>query len=255
MSLQISREGRVLRIALNRPAKRNALKSGMCHELVEAISDAETDRSIGAILLEGAGDVFCAGMDLDEVLLPGAAEQTKIHEDLFSLGARLVKPIVAAVQGAALGGGIGLIANAHVVVAAHGTSFGLTEIRTGMWPFVVFRSVSVAIGERRALELSLTGRIFGTTEALQYGLVQHVTPAIELDDRASAIAGGLANSSPETIRRGMSMVRESRELNWKDACELALSARARAFASPDFAEGVRAFKEKRQPRWPSLEER
>ena len=123
--------------------------------------------AIRCVLIDAAGNFFSAGMDLDEALSPDASEKTAIHERLFTLGARATKPIVAAVQGPALGGGVGLMANAHIVVAAHGTTFGLTEIRIGMWPFVIFRSVSNAIGERRATELALTGRIFGLPAALQ----------------------------------------------------------------------------------------
>lgn len=252
-SLDCSREGRLLRIALNRPDKRNALSNALCRQLLDAIHEAGTDDGVGAILLEGRGSVFCAGMDLDEATQPDAAEQTAIHEELFSMGSRVGKPVVAAVQGAALGGGMGLVTNAHVVIAAQGTSFGLTEIRLGMWPFVVYRSAVLALGERRALELSLTGRVFGTTEAMQYGLVHQVVPAFELDDRATDVALALAHSSREAMSSGLAYVQQSRNLSWDEAGKLARDLRARLFASADFAEGVRAFKEKRRPQWPSLE--
>ena len=83
-----------------------------------------------------------------------------LHEQLFTIGVRLEKPMVAAVHGAALGGGTGLVANCHVVVALRDAAFGLTEIRLGLWPFLVFRAVAAALGERRAMELALTGRVF-----------------------------------------------------------------------------------------------
>ena len=157
---------------------------------------ADDDDSVGAIILDAKGAVFCAGMDLDEAAAPNAAEQTAVHQRLFTLGARMNKPIVCAVQGPALGGGIGVICNAHVAVAAHGSSFGLTEIRLGMWPFVIYRSVVLALGERRALELSLMGRIFNVPEAVQWGLINEGVPPFELDDRVTAIAMHLAQSSP-----------------------------------------------------------
>ncbi len=251
-NLDISREGRVLRLALNRPEKRNALSFALCQELVEAMESAERDAAAGAVLLSARGKAFCAGMDLDEVLGPDSAQQSAVHERLFTIGSRLAKPIVAAVSGPALGGGLGLAANAHIVVAAQGSTFGLTEIRIGVWPFVVYRAVALAVGERRALELSLTGRIFGTQEALQWGLAQHVTPAMELEERALEIAAGVAAWSPETIRRGMTFVHQARGRGWNEAGALALQLREEVFRSPDFAEGVRAFREKRPPRWPSL---
>jgi enoyl-CoA hydratase/carnithine racemase len=252
-SLRISRDGRLLRLRLDRPAKRNALDSALCRALAAAFVEADGDRSTGAILLEAEGEVFCAGMDLEEALAPGAAERLAIHEELFTAGVRARKPIVAAVRGPALAGGTGLVANAHVVIAAQGATFGLTEIRIGMWPFVIFRAVAAAVGERRAVELSLTGRIFGTAEALAWGLVHQVVPPIELEDRAVSLARQLANSSAAAIHRGLDFVQQTRGISAAEAGEIARRLRAEQFASPDFAEGVRAFREKRKPDWPSIE--
>lgn len=246
-NLEISREARILRLTLNRPEKRNALSGDLCQEIVEAIDQAQGDGAVGAILLEAKGDVFCAGMDLDEAASPDAAERTAIHNRLFTIGSRSDKPIVAAVQGPALGGGIGLICNAHVAVAAHGASFGLTEIRLGMWPFVIYRSVATALGERRALELSMMGRIFNVPEAVQWGLIHEAVPAFELDDRATAIAMHLGQSSPEAMRLGLEFVRRTRGLGSVEAAPIALEMRKGIFASSDFKEGVAAFREKRRP--------
>ncbi len=251
MSLDINREGRVLRLTLNRPEKRNALDTETCLKLADAVEEAQHDRSVGSILIESTGQVFCAGMDLDEVLAPDAASRTSIHERVFTMGARSVKPIVAAVQGPALGGGVGLIANAHFAVAAQGTSFGLTEVRIAMWPFVIFRCVQRAVGERRATELALTTRIFSAQDALTWGLIHEVAPAVEVDDRGWAIANQLAHSSSEAIQSGLAFVRDARSLSEEDAGTLAHSMRAKAFESADFREGVIAFKEKRKPVWPS----
>lgn len=251
MCLLISREERVLRLTINRADKRNALSADLCTKLCEAIEDSWSDPEIRCVLIDAAGPVFSAGMDLDEALAPDAADKMAVHERLFTLRSRARKPIVAAVQGPALGGGLGLIANSHIAIAAHGCTFGLTEIRIGMWPFVIFRSISAAIGERRSTELSLSGRIFTLPEAVQWGLISESVPAIELDDRATAVALHLASASPRAIELGLSYVSHAREVDQLTAGGLAFEYRKRAFSSEDFAEGVRALRENRKPEWPS----
>jgi enoyl-CoA hydratase/carnithine racemase len=250
-SLQISREGRVLRLVLNRPERRNALNMELCGALGDALDQAETDASVGAILLSGNGKSFCAGMDLHEVLTPAAASVNEEHERIFTAGLRMTKPLIAAVQGAALAGGTGLVANCHIVVAADDATFGLTEIRIGLWPFVIFRTVAAALGERRAIELALSGRNVGAAEARDFSLVHHVVDPAALMDRAREIAGEIAEASPTAIRAGLDFVRQARGKSWEEAGALARKVRQEVFYSADFQEGIRAFQEKRRPHWPS----
>jgi enoyl-CoA hydratase/carnithine racemase len=240
--LTIAQEGRTLRLTLNRPAKRNALNIALSGAIVEAVNKAQTDTSVSAILLDARGNVFCAGMDLDDT--SGASDA---HGALFSMGSRSVKPIVMAVNGPALGGGVGLVANGHIVIAAHGVNMGLTEIRIGLWPYFIWPAVVRAIGERRAIAASLTGRIFGVNEALQWGLVHEVTPPFELDDRATAVAAHLGDLSQEVICNGLEFSYRSREA---EGGPLALEYRERALASDVFKEGVAAFKQRRKPQFP-----
>ncbi len=247
-----SRNGRVLVLTLNAPATHNRLTFAMCRELVGALQDADRDHSVSAVLLKGAGAAFCTGTDPEELLREGAVETASIHEELFTLGSRLTTPVVCQVHGAAHGAGVGLLCQAHVVLAAQGTTFGLTEIRMGNWPFMTFRSLSAAVGERRAVELSLTGRVFGTNEALQYNLIHAVTPPFELEERAEATAGLLAESSAELIRRGLDFAARTRGMAWSEAGALAQQIRSEWFEHPDFAEGASAAAERRKPDWPSL---
>ncbi|HEX8985485.1 MAG TPA: enoyl-CoA hydratase/isomerase family protein [Bryobacteraceae bacterium] len=249
--LQSHRYGRVLRLTLNRPEKRNALSAELCRELVRAIEEAERDPAVGAILLAANGKAFCAGMDLSELGVVATPEIDRAQEQLFTLGARVTKPVVAAIAGPALGGGTGLAVNCHIVIASEGATFGLTEIRLGLWPFLVFRAVTAALGERRAVELSLTGRIFGAREAREMGLVHEV--AADAPARAAEVAEALAGRSPTAIRGGMAFVGEVRGMDWAAAGAIARRVRNEAFESRDFQEGLRAFREKRPPRWPSLE--
>ena len=125
----------------------------------------------------------------------------------------------------------------------------MTEIRIGLWPFVIFRTVVAALGQRRATELALTGRIFPASEAHEYGLVHEVVEAGGMMVRAREIAEAIAEASPTAIRAGLEFVREARGKSWEEAGELARRMRNEVFRSADFQEGIRAFQEKRAPKW------
>lgn len=240
------RSGRVLTITLDRPEKRNALSMQLAARLSDTLDEASANPAVGAILLTATGKSFCAGMDLGEMGRVDPAELAQAHERLFTCGTRLRKPLVAAVHGAALGGGTGLVANAHVVLASPEATFGLTEIRLGLWPFVIYRAVVEAVGERRALELSLSGRTFTAEEAASYGLVHHIHPSEELPSAAASTAKAMAESSPIAIAAGLEYVQGSR------SPATAAQLRDQVMQSADFREGISAYIEKRPPTWPSI---
>jgi enoyl-CoA hydratase/carnithine racemase len=191
--IEVGQEGRVRRVSLNRPGQRNILTAEMASALLEALAEAEADEGTGAVLLEGRGDFFCYGGDVD---LPDA---------LWSL--QLKKPLVAAVKGAALGAGMALVAHAHVAVAAQGTSFGLLEIRNRVFP-AGLATVARAVGWRRATELALTGRVCSTPEALQMALVHEVAPAFEFEERAESVAQLLSGADAGVVDRILQRTRQ-----------------------------------------------
>lgn len=172
MSVSSKLEDGVLRLTLQQKLFDAAMASTLLREL------RRTD--VQCFLIDGVDPMFCGG---------GEGE---LPVEVFQFREWITKPVVCSVQGAVLGAGVGLVANAHVVIAAQGTSFGLTEIRSGGWP-LGYVAISRAIGERRALELAMTGRVFGAPEALQMGLVHEIAPAFEYDDRADAMARHLAS--------------------------------------------------------------
>jgi enoyl-CoA hydratase/carnithine racemase len=251
-SLIAERHGRILRLTLNRPQKRNALNAELCTSLADAVESAAADPKIGAILLATAGPTFSAGMDLAEAQFVPPGELAGVHERLFTLGSRIAKPLVGLVTGAALGGGAGLVANCHIVVAGKDATFGLTEIRLGLWPFLIFRSVANAVGERHAIELALTGRVFDAQEALALGLVHKIAQRPE--EAAMHLAGQLADSSPAAIGLGLQFVNQSCGTNLAEGLAIGRRFRAEVMAGEEFAEGLAAFRDKRTPRWPSIRE-
>ncbi len=190
MNLKIEQDGRVRRITLADVARRNVLDRTGAEQLLREIEQGVADPGTGAILLDAEGPVFCGGSE-------AIAE---MPDDLFRFGLCVTKPVVAAVQGVAISAGLAIIANAHVVVAAQGSSFGLTEIREGRSHPGLLDSLARAVGLRRAKELALTGRVFSTPEAMAWGLVHSVAPAFELDDRATATATALSNANPDAVR-------------------------------------------------------
>ena len=189
MSMRVEQDGRVRRLTLAAPARRNVLDAALAAGLLNELRDAQADSATGAILVDAEGPVFCGGLDSSQ----------SVPEEIFSFGRQALKPIVVAVQGVAVSAGVALIANAHVAVAAQGSSFGLTDIREGRCHPGILGAVTAAIGQRRAVELSLTGRVFTAPEALAWGLLHAVAPPFELDDRASAIASALGNADPGAV--------------------------------------------------------
>ena len=195
MSLRVEQDGRVRRLTLADPARKNVLHAALAAKLLHELREAQGDPGTAAILLDAAGPVFCGGMDWGEPL----------PEEVFTFGRHalnphVAKPIVVAMQGVAVSAGVALIANAHVAIAAQGSSFGLTDIREGHFHPGILEALAAAIGHRRTRELALTGRVFTAPEALAWGLVHAVAPPFELDDRANMIARALANSDPATAK-------------------------------------------------------
>jgi len=246
-AVETKREGRVLRLWLNRPTERNSLTMNLCKDLVHVFDQAERDSNVGALLLSGMGDCFCAGMEINEAAKGDVASVSRVQETLFTLGARLTKPLIGAVQGVALGSGMGLVANCHVAIAAENATFGLTGIRSGLWPFVIFPAVAAAVGRRRALALTMTGEIINATEALRIGLVHQVVPVAEVEQRALDVAQTVASYSLNAMHSGLRFAHETQGHAWKAAACEGSRVREQYIKSPAFQADLSAFLNQKKP--------
>jgi enoyl-CoA hydratase/carnithine racemase len=193
MNLRIEQDGRVRRLTLAEPGKRNLLDAALAQALLRELAEAEADAGTGAVLIDAEGPVFCGGFDT----------ASDVPDEIFTFGRRATKPVIAGIQGVAVSAGVALLANAHLVIAAQGSSFGLTDIREGRCHPGLWKAVAAAIGERRTRELALTGRVFSTPDALAWGLVHASTPAFELEDRVANIAAAVAEADAQAVRAAL----------------------------------------------------
>ena len=241
-------------ITLNRPERRNALTPQMQEELVDALQEAAAGEC-RVVVLKGAGEAFCAGLDLsvlqslqDQTLAQHKADAERVAR-LFRTLYELPKPTIAVVQGPAIAGGMGLATTCDFTLAVPGARFGYTEVRIGFVPALVSAFVTLQIGERRARDLLLSGRLIGADEAQRLDLVNEVVAATDVDGSVRSLAETLADNSPEALAATKRLL-ASQNKQWLDAAiSLALEANAAIRETADFREGVSAFLEKRNPRW------
>lgn len=253
--VSIEQEGRVRVIFMNRPEKRNALSEKMASELIRAMAEADADPGVGAVVLTGKGDSFCAGADLADFAQAASKTAPVLHSEgiasteLFRVGMRMTKPLVAAVNGPAIGGGCGLVAMCHLAVAGENAKFGTPEIKVGIFPFVIFPLIIRAVGPRRALEMALLGQSLSAGEALEMGLVNRVLPEAEFYFGALTLASDLAGRSPLVLRLGLNAFNTAMDMEINKALDYLNTLRVIDFMSEDLREGAMAFIQKRAPEW------
>ncbi|MFZ0663823.1 MAG: enoyl-CoA hydratase-related protein [Acidobacteriaceae bacterium] len=253
--LRVDMEGGVVVLTLNRPEKRNALNASLIEELQRALKAAEADAACGVVLLTGAGEAFCAGMDLAylEALNGRSPDEHRADTEQIARLLRtlydLPKPTIAAVNGAAIAGGMGLATVCDFTLAAPEAKFGYTEVRIGFIPAIVSAFLCEQIGDKRARDLLLTGRLIGAEEAAALGLVTRVVAAAELMGEARGLAAKLLENSPMAMQATKRLLSEHARARLDAEIERAIAANVAARETNDFREGLRAFLEKRKPEW------
>lgn len=245
-------------IIMNRPDKRNALSRQMLSEVHQALQDLHQERTVRAVILTGAGTAFCAGMDLEEMHATSQAEHAhqQWHDDavqykeLIETMLHFPKPIIAAVNGPAVAGGAGLVLASDIVIAAHEARFGLPEPRRGIVAGLVAPLLAFRVGGGHAANLLLTARVVDAPEAFRIGLFHELVPFELIWARGHALAEECARSAAEALQLTKRMLNETigQHLETMLAAGAAVSATARTTDAA--SEGLAAFLEKREPRWP-----
>jgi len=253
-TIRLQFDAGIATVTLNRPDKRNALSYQLIDDLLRAF-DEVANSSAQILLLTGAGTAFCAGMDLENLqgLIGRTPDQDlKDSETIARLFRALYdfpKPTIAAVNGAAIGGGVGLATLCDFTLAAPEAKFGYTEVRIGFVPAVVSVYLLRQVGEKHARDLLLTGRLFGADEAQRVGLINEIVPADKLMARANGLAGQIMENSPTSLRATKRLLSEYARAELDQQIKAAVRENATIRTTDDFREGIAAFLEKRRPRW------
>lgn len=240
----------VLWLTINRPERRNAISPAVLAGLSEALGRANQDREVRAIVLTGVGDkAFCAGADLQtgQSFKFDYSEPTQGMANLFRLTRQLNVPLIARVNGACMAGGMGLMAMCDMAVAAPHAVFGLPEVKVGVFPAQVLSVLSGLIGPRALTELCITGEPITAAQALQLGLINHVSD--DLDAGVQALLGRFLDKSPAAIRRGLYLMKRIGTMSFEQSMAFTESQIALFALTEDAAEGQAAFREKRKPNW------
>jgi enoyl-CoA hydratase/carnithine racemase len=248
--LSVQARGPLLWLTIQREERRNALSHAVLSAMAQAIDAAQSDRSVRAIVVTGAGTkAFCAGADLQS-----AKAFTLDYSEPYGHLAQLLRrakasnvPLIARVNGACLAGGMGLLAMCDMAVAATHASFGLPEVKVGVFPAQVLSVLQHLVPRRRLAEMCITGEPITSAQALDYGLVNYVDD--DVDARLDWLVARLLDKSPAAIRRGLYTMKKIEAMPFEESMSFTESQIALFTLTEDAKEGQQAFKDKRKPEW------
>ena len=251
--IRVAVEGGVATVTLTNPARKNAIGPAMVNELLHALADAADDAEVRAVVLTGAGDAFCAGGDFAQMTggaTGGEALPSKgDYADLLLAMTRATKPIVARVNGHAMGGGLGLVAASHFAVAARSAKLGTPEVNVGLFPMMIMAVLQRVVPRRRLLEMMLLGERLEADQAAAIGLVSRAVEPAELDAAVKLITDAVVSKSPLTLRLGLEAFAAQDDLDLETALPLLRARLGAVLGTDDAREGLTAFLEKRTPKW------
>ena len=237
-------------ITLNRPDNRNALSRVLVNELFDHLGAAQADERARAVVITGAGPAFCSGADLKNPPGQGAdGQRATPYQDVLQAILDSPKPVIAAVNGAAFAGGLGLLGVADIVVIAEEAQCSFAEVRIGVIPAIISVVCLPKLGTHHGMRLFLTGARFSGAEAAALGLAHRAVPKAELADAVQAEVDLIKLGGPIAVGECKKLVQKMPTLSREDGFELAGEWSLRMFRSAEAAEGMAAFREKRKPDW------
>ena len=243
-------EGGIMTLTLNRPDKKNAIDIRMIGELKEAIGAADLDAGVKVVAIRGAGQDFCAGLDLHELLESADLTPEQNEARAWNLGEvfvqlrRLPKVTVAVVEGRCLAGGCGLATACDLVVARDGSQFGYPEINRGFVPAMVMTMLKRVVGEKVAFDLAATGRLLDAAEAVRVGLVSRLLPAAGFDAAVAELLAQVASFSASALALTKQQFYQLDGLGFEDGVRLGARVNAVSRATPDFRNAIARFLKK-----------
>lgn len=236
-------------ITMNQPERRNALSDELVSGLQADLQTALLDDDVRAIVLTGAGSVFCAGADLKAGGVASDTNEDHPFVQLLKTIWRFPKPVVARINGHAFGGGVGLTAACDIAIAIDTAKLSFSEVRIGVVPAMISVVVLPKIGIHNAMRLFLTGERFSAEQGSAYGLIHRVVPASALDSAVDEVVGAICLGGPNAIREAKQLVRTVPQLSMDDGFRYTSELIGKLFASDEAREGMEAFLQKRRPSW------
>ncbi len=251
-SITLVTEGEIAIVTLSRPNRRNALSLELMQELIDCLDEIEKDRSIRAVILAAEGKVFSSGHDLSEMVGRDINDYRRTFDVCTQLMEKIQsipQPVIAQVQGMATAAGCQLVATCDMAVASDQASFATPGVKIGLFCTTPMVALSRAIGRKRALQMLMTGDVIDPATAAEWGLINMVVPAAELETTTRKLAGKIANASSLTVALGKEAFYAQIDLDQPKAYAYAKEVMSMNALAEDAQEGISAFLGKRQPCW------
>jgi enoyl-CoA hydratase/carnithine racemase len=252
--LRVATEGPALRIKLYNPERRNAIGLQMTNELLHVLAEAHANDAVRVVVIEGEGKSFCAGGDFAQMTNASESDGPPLaskgdYADLLLALVRSEKPIIAKVNGHAMGGGLGIVAASTFAVASSEAQLGTPEISVGLFPMMIMAVLSRIVPRRRLLQMMLFGEKISVEEGKALGLVGDVVPPAELEPAVQALIAKVVGKSPLTMKLGLRAFAAQDDLELEKALPMLRDRLAECLGTDDAREGLMAFLEKRPPVW------